>query len=78
MSTAEEAGYSLRIVDAAVKVNIEQRARIIEKIRRCAGGEVKNKTIGILGLAFKPNTDDIRGITLSRHYPPVNRRRGHC
>jgi len=60
MSTAEEAGYSLRIVDAAVKVNIEQRARIIEKIRRCAGGEVKNKTIGILGLAFKPNTDDIR------------------
>jgi len=60
LATAEAAGYTLRIVDAAVQVNKEQRARIIEKIQRCAGGDVKNKTIGILGLAFKPNTDDMR------------------
>lgn len=60
MATAQEAGYDLRIVEAAVRVNGEQRARVIDKIKRHIDGETKGKTIGILGLAFKPNTDDMR------------------
>jgi UDPglucose 6-dehydrogenase len=60
LSTAENAGCSLRIIDAVVQVNQEQRERIIEKIRYGAGGTVQDKTVGVLGLSFKPNTDDMR------------------
>jgi UDPglucose 6-dehydrogenase len=60
LSTAAQVGYTLKVVDAVIKVNAEQRERVIEKIRRGAGGTVGGKTIGILGLSFKPNTDDMR------------------
>ncbi len=57
---AEAAGSEARIVDAAVRVNREQKARMVDKVVDAAGGSVSGKTIGLLGLSFKPNTDDMR------------------
>lgn len=59
VSIAKKCEYDFKIVDAAVKVNDEQRQRMLEKIRQTLGN-MKGKTIGVLGLAFKPNTDDMR------------------
>jgi len=57
---AREAGAEARIVDAAVGVNREQKERMVTKVVKACGGDVSGKTIGLLGLAFKPNTDDMR------------------
>jgi len=57
---AEEAGAAARIVDAAVSVNQEQKERMVGKVLEAVGGDVSGKTVGLLGLAFKPNTDDMR------------------
>jgi len=56
----QEHGESLRIVEAAVEVNAAQKARMVKKIRDMLGGSEAGKTIGVLGLAFKPETDDMR------------------
>ncbi len=56
----QEHGVSLRIVEAAVEVNAAQKARMIKKIRDMLGGSEAGKTLGVLGLAFKPETDDMR------------------
>jgi UDPglucose 6-dehydrogenase len=58
-ATAAEYGLQMPIVEAARSINSRQRDRVVEKVL----GELKilkGKTIGILGLAFKPNTDDLR------------------
>lgn len=60
LRTAQEHGTSLRLVEATVEVNASQKARMIKKIRDALGGELAGKTIGVLGLAFKPETDDMR------------------
>lgn len=57
---AQEAGASSRIVEAVVAVNTEQKARMVAKIEHAMGGSVANKTIAVLGLTFKPETDDMR------------------
>jgi UDPglucose 6-dehydrogenase len=57
---ARQHGYDFKIVDAVIKVNEERPAMMIEKIVSALGGEVKGATIGVLGLTFKPNTDDMR------------------
>src|SRR6185295_3412694 len=49
-----------RIVDAVIEVNRLQRLAMIPKIEKLAGGELKGKRIAVLGLAFKPETDDMR------------------
>jgi UDPglucose 6-dehydrogenase len=54
-----EVGYEMKVAKATKRVNEDQHARMVEKIQ-IAMGDVKGKTIGLLGLAFKPNTDDIR------------------
>jgi UDPglucose 6-dehydrogenase len=59
VQTGERVGYPLQIAGAAAKVNYEQHLRMVEKIREAAGG-LKGKTFGILGLSFKPNTNDMR------------------
>ena len=56
---SREQGYSFEIVEAVIRVNEKQRDRMVEKIRG-AVGDLQNKTLGVLGLSFKPNTDDIR------------------
>ena len=57
---AQEHGTGARIVEAAVEVNAAQKARMIKKIRDSLGGNEAGKIIGILGLTFKPETDDMR------------------
>ena len=57
---AQEQGTGARIVEAAVEVNAAQKARMIKKIRDSLGGNEAGKIIGVLGLTFKPETDDMR------------------
>jgi UDPglucose 6-dehydrogenase len=57
---AQENGTGARIVEAAVEVNAAQKARMIKKIRDSLGGNEAGKIIGVLGLTFKPETDDMR------------------
>ncbi len=56
----QEHGENVRIVEAAVEVNAAQKARMIKKIRESLGGSFAGKKIGIFGLTFKPETDDMR------------------
>ncbi|MEM9261260.1 MAG: UDP-glucose/GDP-mannose dehydrogenase family protein, partial [Bacteroidota bacterium] len=58
--TAGEHNYDFRILDSVMKVNDHQRLRIADKIQDYFGKELAGKTIALWGLAFKPNTDDIR------------------
>ncbi|MCB0662177.1 MAG: UDP-glucose/GDP-mannose dehydrogenase family protein [Saprospiraceae bacterium] len=58
--TAEENAYDFKILKAVMNVNTIQKHRLSEKIIQYFGGDVKGKTIALWGLAFKPNTDDIR------------------
>jgi UDPglucose 6-dehydrogenase len=60
MRVAQEHGQSLRIVEAAVEVNAAQKAKMVKKIRESLGGSEAGKTIAVLGLTFKPETDDMR------------------
>jgi len=59
LKIAEAHDVQLGIIDAAVSANEKQRAYMVQKIRD-EMGSLKNKTLAVLGLAFKPNTDDIR------------------
>ncbi|HBH89717.1 UDP-glucose/GDP-mannose dehydrogenase family protein [Ponticaulis sp.] len=58
--TANDVGAPVRIVDTVVEVNANRKKAMATKIIDAMGGDVSGKTIGILGLAFKPNTDDMR------------------
>jgi UDPglucose 6-dehydrogenase len=53
-------GSPLAIVDAVIDINERQQVRMVEKIAACLDGDVADKTIGVLGLSFKPETDDTR------------------
>jgi UDPglucose 6-dehydrogenase len=57
---AQENGVSSRIVETVIEVNGAQKARMIKKIRSALGGNESGKTIAVLGLTFKPETDDMR------------------
>ena len=57
---AQEHGSSCRIVESVVEVNAAQKARMVSKIRDALGGSEAGKTIAVLGLTFKPETDDMR------------------
>ena len=57
---AQENSVTSRIVEAVIEVNEAQKARMIDKIRTALGGSENGKTLAVLGLAFKPETDDMR------------------
>jgi UDPglucose 6-dehydrogenase len=57
---AQEHGAASRIVETVIEVNEAQKARMINKIRTALGGDESNKTVAVLGLTFKPETDDMR------------------
>ena len=58
--TATDNGSPVRIVDTVVEVNAARKKAMAQRVINAVGGSVKGKTIGVLGLAFKPNTDDMR------------------
>jgi len=60
MRIAQEHGQSLRVVEATVEVNSAQKAMMVKKIRDAINGSEAGKTIAVLGLTFKPETDDMR------------------
>jgi len=60
VQTANEQGTPLKVVETVIEVNSERKRRMSDKIVTACGGSVKNKTIAVLGLTFKPNTDDMR------------------
>ena len=68
---AQEHGSSCRIVEAVIEVNAAQKARMIKKIRAALGGSEAGKTIGVLGLTFKPETDDMRDAPALSILPPL-------
>ena len=57
---SKKKGTPMNTIDAAIITNNNQKKRMTEKLLNLVGGNFSNKTIGILGLAFKPNTDDVR------------------
>ncbi|MBT3701763.1 MAG: UDP-glucose/GDP-mannose dehydrogenase family protein, partial [Alphaproteobacteria bacterium] len=60
VNTAREAGAPTAIVEAVVGVNDRRKHAMAGRIIDACGGDVNGKTVGILGVAFKPNTDDMR------------------
>jgi UDPglucose 6-dehydrogenase len=58
--TANDYGSPVRIIDTVVEVNAARKKAMAAKVIAAMGGDVKGKTIGVLGLAFKQNTDDMR------------------
>ena len=69
--TGQECGAPSRIVESVVEVNAAQRARMVAKIRGALGGNVAGKLIAVLGLAFKPDTDDMRDAPALAILPPL-------
>ncbi len=59
-ATSKENGYSLRILEAVTSVNTDQKLILIDKITKHFGEDLKGLRFAVWGLAFKPNTDDIR------------------
>ncbi|MEM6626497.1 MAG: UDP-glucose/GDP-mannose dehydrogenase family protein [Pseudomonadota bacterium] len=58
--TANDYDSPVRIVDTVVEVNSARKKAMADKVIKALAGDVDGKTIGVLGLAFKPNTDDMR------------------
>ena len=57
---AEQGGYDFRLLDGVIAVNEEQFARVVDKVRRSAGGDLSGRTVAVWGLTFKAGTDDLR------------------
>jgi len=60
IQTGRQAGCVMEIAEAAARANDKQRARMVEKIREALGGSLRGTRLGVLGLSFKPNTNDLR------------------
>ncbi|MGL4825159.1 MAG: UDP-glucose dehydrogenase family protein [Alphaproteobacteria bacterium] len=58
--TAQRSGTSLPLVETAIQSNLQTKQRMIEKIEQAFGGNLRDKTLAILGVTFKANTDDLR------------------
>ncbi len=58
--SGKEAGYDFQIIESVMKVNEEQKTALVPKIRKHYGGSLKGRHFAMWGLAFKPDTDDIR------------------
>lgn len=61
--TAQNLGYDMKVLTAVEEVNEMQKLRVYEKLVKQLGGDLKGKKIAIWGLAFKPETDDMREAT---------------
>lgn len=69
--TAEEAGKPLTLVERVLEINNSRKRDMASRIALACGGNVTGKTIAVLGLAFKPNTDDMRESPSLSILPPL-------
>lgn len=60
IQTGRQVGCVMEIAEAAARANVRQRERMVEKIRGALGGSLTGKRVAVLGLTFKPNTNDLR------------------
>ena len=60
MKTAQDHKVPLRIVEAVAAVNAARKSAMARKVTGALGGDARGKTVAVLGLTFKPNTDDMR------------------
>ncbi len=60
IKTAEKEGYDMKVLKAVEEVNERQKSILFEKVSRHFGGDLKGRVIALWGLAFKPETDDMR------------------
>ncbi len=60
LKIAEEKGIDLKVIRAGIEANEAQKCRMVDKIKRRFDQDLKGKKIGVLGLSFKPETDDMR------------------
>jgi UDPglucose 6-dehydrogenase len=60
IKTAQDHGAPIRIVEEVARINDQRKRAMARKVMAACGGTVRGKTIAILGLTFKPNTDDMR------------------
>ena len=60
IKTSKDHGHSLGILEEVDKINQNQKSLLVAKIKKHFSGSLKNKTIAVWGIAFKPQTDDIR------------------
>lgn len=63
IKTADDHGYSMEVLKAVEKVNESQKSILFRKLQNIYSGNLKDKTIALWGLAFKPETDDMREST---------------
>ena len=57
---AKERGRHPQLIQAVMDINADRRKQVVDKLTELLGGDLNGKKIGVLGLAFKPNTDDMR------------------
>jgi len=69
--TAEEAGRPLTMVERVLEINNERKRGMADRIAAACGGDIAGKTIAVLGLTFKPNTDDMRESPSLSILPPL-------
>jgi UDPglucose 6-dehydrogenase len=60
VKTAQDYGSPLRLIETTVAINDQRKRAMARKVARAMGGDIRGKTVGLLGLTFKPNTDDMR------------------
>lgn len=63
IKTAEKSGYKMRVLSAVEEVNEEQKTIVFNKLKKYYGDNLKGKVVTLWGLAFKPETDDMREAT---------------
>jgi len=60
VKTAQQVGSPVRIVETVVDINKKRKQSMADRVIKAAGGDVKGKKVAVLGVSFKPNTDDMR------------------
>jgi UDPglucose 6-dehydrogenase len=71
---ARENGYTFRIAEAVEEVNTRQRFFMADKIEKALAGSLAGKSIAVLGLTFKPNTNDMREAPSLTILPELHRK----
>src|SRR5204863_5789270 len=74
IQTARDAGSPLSLIEATLDFNEARKTQMAERIVQALGGKTEGKTVAILGLTFKPNTDDMREAASITILPALQKR----